>query len=536
MTDHDSRTITRTDWLLLAALVALVLPIRLWLLYNTEVISRDGIGYIRYALQFERMPWQEVWQKNHQHPVFPLCVYGMSVPIRAIDGGTTTDNMALSAQLVNLIASFVLLVPMYLLGRQFFDRTVSFGATLLYQYLPISAQHLSDGISEPVYLVFLVSALLFMARAFHERRLLDCSMCGAFTGLAYLTRPEGGLVLGAFCVSLLACQCFRAFRRPWKEVATCGGAMVLTAILVGSVYVITTGHLSNKPTVSAALGDGAITQGANADPASGVSGFLFAYTFQRSNQWTHILQGVRGLAMEICQGLHYVAAVPMLLGMWWTIGSLRKQAAFWAVGAYAAIHVCILMRLAMLACYISDRHVMILVLLASFFVLAGLREVPQRVLGWISATPGRPEGNCRVTTVCFGILLVALVGTCLPKSLQRIHGNRVANREAGLWLVQKKRVQPEDHIIDDHAWSHYYSGLMFWEGIEHRFPKDHKCSCYVVITRSRDSDIDAGRGAQYLEDDAEVVWHSGRTVEDARVIVYEQRRRFDKNPWQLPMK
>ena len=41
---------TKTDWLLLGALLALILPLRCWLLYNTEVTARDSIGYIRYAL------------------------------------------------------------------------------------------------------------------------------------------------------------------------------------------------------------------------------------------------------------------------------------------------------------------------------------------------------------------------------------------------------------------------------------------------------------------------------------------------------
>jgi 4-amino-4-deoxy-L-arabinose transferase-like glycosyltransferase len=160
MQEEPSRSITKADWLLVGALLLLVLPLRLWLLHNTEVTARDSIGFIRYALQFEHDSFQHVLAKNDQHPGYPILVWLMSQPVRWFDGQTTPENMEFSAQLVNFFASLILILPMYFFGRQFFDRSVSFGAALLYQYLPISAQHLSDGISEPVFLVLLVSGAL----------------------------------------------------------------------------------------------------------------------------------------------------------------------------------------------------------------------------------------------------------------------------------------------------------------------------------------------------------------------------------------
>src|SRR5439155_24248464 len=133
-------------------------------------------------------------------------------PVRAVAGKTTPENMELSCQLVNLIASLMLILPMYWLGRQFFDRPVSFVGTLLYQYLPISAQHLSDGISEPLFLVLLVSGLLQAVQAVRARAVWHGVLCGVFTGLAYLTRPEGALVLPAFGVVLMATQILPASR------------------------------------------------------------------------------------------------------------------------------------------------------------------------------------------------------------------------------------------------------------------------------------------------------------------------------------
>ena len=90
MAESEPRWITRTDWLLVAALFALILPLRVWLLCNTEVTARDSIGYIRYALQFEHVDadgrpvtYQAVLRNNHQHPGYPLLVLLMSQPFRA---------------------------------------------------------------------------------------------------------------------------------------------------------------------------------------------------------------------------------------------------------------------------------------------------------------------------------------------------------------------------------------------------------------------------------------------------------------------
>src|SRR5262249_4941662 len=128
-------------------------------------------------------------------------------------------------------------------------RAICFGAVLLYQYLPISAQHLSDGISEPVFLVMLVSALWQAVHAVRERSVWRCQLCGLFTGLAYLTRPEGLLILPAFGGALLMTQLFPSWRGTWRQFFECGLSMATTAALVGAIYVGTTGQISNKPVV-----------------------------------------------------------------------------------------------------------------------------------------------------------------------------------------------------------------------------------------------------------------------------------------------
>lgn len=523
---------TRSDWLLVAALFALVLPLRIWLLCNTEVTARDSIGYIRYALEFERKPWQEVLRGNHQHPGYPVLVLLMSQPVRAIDGQTTPENMELSAQLVNLIAALLLILPMYFLGRQFFDRTVSFGAALLYQYLPISAQHLSDGVSEPIYLVFLVAGLLQMVHAVRDRSACRGALCGMFAGLAYLTRPEGALILPAFGGVLIALQCRAARRCPWRQFFECGAATAMCALLIGAVYFITVGHFSNKPAVDYVTHNTTVAQGHDL-----FAGQLFAAAVPKVDGTAMLaVRSGWAMCMEINQGFHYVAGIPAILGFLWAFASLRRDAGFWALLLFAVLHGFVLIRLGMVAKYISDRHVMILVLGGTYFAVHALRELPRWLIAWREGGAAVKGGG--LAAFAFAVLFLGVIGACLPKATQRLHGNRAENHAAGRWLAERIRDYPDDNavIFDDHAWSHFFSGLLFQEGREPEFPDDHPSKCYIVTTRSRDPQADLTRCPVTVAKDARIVWPTDGDIENARVVVRVQPRSFKEARWPAPQK
>ena len=527
MESHDPAPPRPTrDWLLIAILIALVLPLRLWLICNTEVAARDSIGYIRYALDFKQHSWKEVLLKYHQHPGYSLMVWWTSIPVVALAGETTPENMQLSCQLVSFFASLVLIVPMYWLGRQFFDARVAFVGTLLYQYLPISAQHLSDGISEPVYLVFLVSGLLFAVRAVRDREVWACQLCGLFTGLAYLTRPEGALILPAFGLVLIAMQIVPSWRCTWRRFLECGIAATTTAAVVGAIYVGATGQFSNKPATNVILqGIDPGTPQVRLGPAQ-----LFAATVSPTDN-ANLRLAYSGWAVlaEINQGYHYFASIPALLGLCWSFNTLRRHSGFWLLTVYLAIHAAILVMLARTASYVSDRHVMILVLVGSFQVAFGLCEFPRRVLAWLKVEPS--SSSFCSPAVWYGALSIVLLTACMPKATQRLHANRAGNHEAGRWLAS--HVQTGDHVVDDHAWSHFFAGLVFKEGDRPAIPPDVVPTCYVVTTRSRDPLVEANRNQSVLAKDAKVVyaWPEQAEVEKARVVIYAQPRDWEHQRW-----
>ena len=72
--------------LTLLILLMLVLPLRGWLMWNTEVLARDSVIYINYAMEIERLSWKKALLSNHQHPGYPLSIWAVSVPVRRLAG------------------------------------------------------------------------------------------------------------------------------------------------------------------------------------------------------------------------------------------------------------------------------------------------------------------------------------------------------------------------------------------------------------------------------------------------------------------
>src|SRR5262245_50674121 len=76
-----------------------------WMIAHTHLPARDTIGYVRYALLLESRPLDQALRQIEQHPLYPLCVLAVSVPVRQVVGDTTASAMVLSAQAVSGLAA-----------------------------------------------------------------------------------------------------------------------------------------------------------------------------------------------------------------------------------------------------------------------------------------------------------------------------------------------------------------------------------------------------------------------------------------------
>jgi hypothetical protein len=490
--------ISQGRWGELASLLGLVVlagAIHGWLIGHTEVPARDSVGFIRYAWQLQRHSWIDVLRNSHQHPGYPLAISAASILVSYFRGGSPCDVMVLSAQLVNWLAGCLLVVPMYYLGKELFGRQVGFGTAALFQCLPVAARVTSDGLSEGTYLLTATLTLLLGVRAFRFRSAWRFGLCGGCGGLCYLIRPEGALTVAAAGLALLGTQLLPKWR--WRRGTTlaCAGSLGLAALVIAGPYVAVIGHFTNKPTGQAIMEFGQLRvtsqeSSVRNQESAGLPAHCSLPTSQpllaslvgawlpsdrETGGWQRSGWGLWAVGKEVFRGFFYIAWLPAILGLFWFHGRFRDLPGPWILGGLCLLQTLVLWRVGLVVGYVSERHVLIVVLFGLYWAVAAIQEIPRR-WSWTWQGLGNPLSQ--------PILVVAaLMILCLPMTLQPLHANQVGHREAGFWLAE--HAQPADTIVDPFNWAYYYAGRVFQEDLPLQSPPGYKPLQYVVLEHSR---------------------------------------------------
>jgi hypothetical protein len=500
----------------LAILAVLVVVLRGWQITHTEVASRDSISYVRIAWQLEQAPWRQVMPASPQHPGYPLAVLAMSLPVRHFFPDDPPRAWQISAQLVSGLASLLLLVPMFYLGKEMFDRRVAFWACLLFQCLPTSGKVMGDGLSDTLFLLFACTGLWLATVALRRRTLWLFALTGLACGLAYWVRPEGALVVAATGLVLLGMQKSLRWRQQWRNVLLQGSALSLTALVVVLPYMLTIGGLTVKNTPNLLMNQ----QRPDADwenrlrpkppekaephtHATQPGSVLLAdwwgpgdRTFDKlASEITDLrdlqdyrmpsryLWALKAFIFQAGKGFFYVVWMPMLLGLWW-----RRERFLAVPGIWVGLLVCLallalLYRMAEKMGYLSDRHLLFLVLCGTYWAVAGTLVLGEKLArGAARLLPSRVGSRWLEGWTWSMALLLLFVIAPLPRTLARLHSERVGFRSLGHWLA--KNTHPGDFIDDPYCWAYYYAGRVFVEGCR-GLPRSKQSCFYVVFEESK---------------------------------------------------
>ena len=524
----------RLDVTLVMLLIVLAGGIRAWLITHTEVAARDSIGFIRYAAELEQMPWTKVLSHSHQHPGYPILIMAVSWPIRQFAGGTTPQIMQLSAQIAGGLAGILLTIPMYFLGKELLDRKTGFWGAALFQCLPVSARVLSDGLSESTFLLFTCSSLLFAAQAARSGSYQRFALCGFLAGLAYLVRPEGGLIVVAVLVALIGLQFSKEWRRPWTKAVGLGTCMAVAAAMTGSPFVWATGSITVKPTPRIMIGSSPLEAPRDIDPsAQRLPGSekdgdvadaprpLFASLFAiyaSPKLKDHRLWAFQAIGTEVAKGYQYFALVPVVVGVWIFRGRIRSVPGAWVIAALCGLHFVVLWRLAVVMGYLSDRHVLLLVLCGAFPAAGAVAFLGQYLTGLLLKTD---NSSGRFSWLTLSLLLLL---TCfgLPQTFRSLHSNRAGHHAAGLWLAAN--ANSADEVSDPFCWANYYAGRIFMENGKTEPATGYRPVNYFVVEHA---DHEHYRLNVFREDEivaagGKVVYHwpENRSEADGKVFVY----------------
>jgi hypothetical protein len=446
-----------------------------WLVSHSEVLARDGVGYIQFAARLGKEPCGEVLRSEQQHPLYPLCILTAHQLLRHLTSNEA-DCLAwqTSAQLANLLGGVLLALPMFLMGRDLFDRRVGFWGALLFQILPVPARVTADSLSEGTYLLWVAWAMYLAIRGLQTRNPPWFLLCGAAGAFAYLVRPEGALIIVLAGVMLLFMQIVHSWRLPWLRLPACVGGLALAAALTAAPYWYTIGHVSNKPATREfidSLINKAFVRSSSHDEARLIAkhagSLLLASRFSEGTDGldhhnVSTLFVLIEVLDEVCKSFYYVTWVPLLLGLPWYVRRIRKTPGLLLLLLLVLVSFLVLWRLAAKVHYVSERHTLLIVMCgcmlsaATLFhwgrVLASLRATQASHAGrsWLCWTSTR-RGWRRAVQLVFLILL----GIGLLQTLKPLHQHRLGHKEVGLWLA--RQLKPGDSLVDPYGLASFYA-------------------------------------------------------------------------------
>jgi hypothetical protein len=241
--------------------------------------------------------------------------------------------------------------------------------------------------------------------------------------------------------------------------------------------------------------------------------------------------GLKALGVEMLKGTCYFFWLPMLLGLWRYRAPFRQEPGTWVLFLVCLVVAALLWRVAASLGYLSERHLILILLCGCFWAAAFLVDMAHGLVRagiWfvgITTRESRFPGlnKDQIYQVGSVLVMLALIAPLLPRTLEPLHVNRRGFRQAGLWLAE--HTAPWDPIIDPYCWSHYYAGKVFLEGLSINPPPGVRPIQYVVLEKAgrEHSRLPLMFQAQKMSQQGKPVytWKGKREKETVEVTVYE---------------
>jgi hypothetical protein len=158
-----------------------------------EVINPDGILYISAAQQFALGNFGE-GMALYPLPAYPflLAIVHFFIP-----------NWVAAAKLISITTSILVLIPLYLLAKNLFDRKAAFWGCLAFAVAPFPNECAVEVIRGPCYLFFFAWAVFFAARAIRSTKLNFFLLAALFSWFTVLFRIEGIILIPFFLLFLI---------------------------------------------------------------------------------------------------------------------------------------------------------------------------------------------------------------------------------------------------------------------------------------------------------------------------------------------
>lgn len=438
----------------LAAILIAILgggfAVRLYLAAVMPIVSRDSVTFIQYAQELGRDPTAEM-RRQDQHPLYPaaLLLTNLLIDRCGVLRGDAVRQWIVSGQVVAMTAGLLLIVAVYRLAAELFDRRVGLVAAGCAALLPEFARFSAEALSDTLHLTLFVAGLTLGAVAFRRNALWQLGVAGVLSGLAFLVRPEGGEVVAVLCGAALFCRRWSLLRR-----AAAIGVCSLCFLIAAGPYMLATGRLVKKKPIGQFVSAGTCEPIVSAGELSAATAALPA------EQTAGVLSGV-GLTLKAAGTVisHWVRSlrVTYLLAAAAWLAMRRKGArpgpAWRMVVAAGLFHTVVCIRLVVRFDYwdlFALRHVLVSAALTLPFAAAGVVAMADAI---------RARWSRRRSAWAEAAVMAAVVAPTLPWLLRAPNREHAYMREAACWI--RDHVGGSPNIVTNEWRIPYYAGGVY---------------------------------------------------------------------------
>jgi len=399
----------------------LALAIRLYLLWQYDLISSDGVHYIAAARDFFSGRVKDGLSSVYP-PAYPLLIAAFYL---------LTGNWEYSGQMVSLFGGVLLIIPLYILFKGVYGEKVALLACFLAALSPHLARYSVHVRTESLFLFLSTLALILFYRGIESGVGSRFFYGGMVAGFAYLVRPEA---VGFLAIVPLAL----AFRSWIRRRYTLPSYLVAVALLLLGFSVFALPYMvylsqdsgqgvaiTRKLGVtlwvglreSGLLGAQELSQ--IRDPES-LTLFRFAaeYPFLFAKK---LALDLSSSAAAFTEALHYAYAPFFLVGIY----SLRKK--FWQRGDVLLFVFFLFYLVGFALIYPNRRYLVQVVPVSLAWTALGAMACWEILKSSLSAKAFTGAGV---------FLLAAFLAGTLPKTLKPIGRDKSNVREAGVYLRQ----------------------------------------------------------------------------------------------------
>ncbi len=213
----------KREWPALSGFVLIGLITRLYLSGFKAAVEWDGFYYALLGKQLAAGDFAKGFS-TYWSPLYPSLV-GLS--------SLVFGDLKFAATFVSVVAGSLLVIPVYLLAREFYSRRAALCGAFLVVVCPALADYSTDILTESTYTLLFTLAVLAGWLALSRGETWSYLLTGVAWGACYLTRPEAFAYVVLMLVVVPARKLLR--RRPGGVRALAHASVLLAGFLIVSL-------------------------------------------------------------------------------------------------------------------------------------------------------------------------------------------------------------------------------------------------------------------------------------------------------------